>query len=85
MTNCSILLRDLRVLRGENWVAGGRAGPWRGIVLPKGGFACKLVSRQLKKNWWRLLALPTAFLATLESGGEFTYGSLQSNKTPWSA
>jgi hypothetical protein len=25
ITNCTIFLRDLRVLRGENWVAAGRA------------------------------------------------------------
>jgi hypothetical protein len=29
MTNCTIFLRDLRVLRGENWVAACRAVPLR--------------------------------------------------------
>jgi hypothetical protein len=29
MTDCTIFLRDLRVLRGENWVAAGRAGTLR--------------------------------------------------------
>jgi len=29
MTDCTIFLRDLRVLRGENWVAAGRAATLR--------------------------------------------------------
>jgi hypothetical protein len=29
MTNCTIFLRALRVLRGEHWVAAGRAVPLR--------------------------------------------------------
>jgi hypothetical protein len=26
----------------------------------KAGFVCRLLSERLKKNWWRLLALPNA-------------------------
>ena len=33
MNNCTPFLRELRVLRGENWVAAARAAPWRLCAL----------------------------------------------------
>ena len=50
MTDCTIFLRDLRVLRGENWVAAGRAGTLRETIriIPPNEITAQVVDAACK-------------------------------------